>query len=460
MAAKSFVTTELPLDLPILPEGWDYVPLSKLVDEHRGISYGIVQPGSPVSTGTPIIRVNDIRDGRINDSDTMRISPEIESKYNRTRLHGGELLLTLVGTVGESAIVPKQLTGWNVARAVAVLPCNGDVSAPWVHLCLRSATLKHFMRIWCTTTVQATLNLRDVARLPIPVPPKRERQRITEILGSLDDKIELNRRMNETLEAMARRLFKSWFIDFDPVHAKAALRREHPKLSNTDLSRRALPNMAHEIAELFPDSFENSTLGPIPKGWSARPLYSIANFVNGAAFKNSDFCDPSIGKPVIKIAELKSGIDSQTKFSQKDVGPDREIHRGDTLYSWSGSPDTSLATFRWTGRDGLLNQHIFKVITKNRPDAIFAYYQLNDLRDTLVEIARNKQTTGLGHVTVEDMKRLHVIHPAPEALKAFACNADPIYDQSFTLSADSLTLELTRDKLLPRLLSGDLQLHD
>ncbi len=331
----------------------------------------------------------------------MHICPDIESKYDRTRLHGGELLLTLVGTVGESAIVPKRLTGWKVARDVAVLPRDGDVSAPWVHLCLRSDTLKHFMRIWCTTTVQVTLNLRDVARLPIPVPPKGERERITDILTSLDDKIDLNRRMNETLEAMARRLFRSWFVDFDPMHAKAALRREHPKLSNADLSRRALPNMAPEIAELFPDGFEESTLGAIPRRWHSRPLYDIARFVNGAAFKNSDFCDPSIGKPVIKITELKSGIDSQTKFSQKDIGRDREVHCGDTLYSWSGSPDTSLATFRWTGRDGLLNQHIFKVITENRPDEIFAYYQLNDLRDALVEIARNKQTTGLGHVTVK-----------------------------------------------------------
>jgi type I restriction enzyme S subunit len=288
----------------------------------------------------------------------------------------------------------------------------------------------------------------------VRIPPRKQQERIADILGSLDDKIDLNRRMNETLEAMARRLFRSWFVDFDPVHAKAALRREHPKLSNADLSRRALPQMAPEITELFPDGFEESTMGPIPKGWCARPLYEIANFVNGAAFKNSDFCDPSIGKPVIKIAELKSGIDSQTKFSQKDVGANREIHCGDTLYSWSGSPDTSLATFRWTGRDGLLNQHIFKVITENRPDEIFAYYQLNDLRDTLVEIARNKQTTGLGHVTVEDMKRLHVIQPTPEVLNAFAVSTGLIYDQSFNLSVDSLTLERTREKLLPSLLAG------
>src|SRR5690606_4000182 len=117
----------------------------------------------------------------------------------------------------------------------------------------------------------------DFPSFPILVPTILEQQRIADILGTLDDKIELNRRMNETLEAMARRLFKSWFVDFDPVHAKAALRREHPKLSNAELSRRALPKMAPEIAELFPDSFEDSTLGPIPKGWRAGTVADLAS---------------------------------------------------------------------------------------------------------------------------------------------------------------------------------------
>lgn len=305
------------------------------------------------------------------------------------------------------------------------------------------------------TTVKHTSPAR-IENFLFRIPPLPIQQQIADILGAFDDKIELNRRTNETLEAMARRLFTSWFVDFEPVHSKSILRRTHPKRDNAEISRRALPNIVPEVAELFPDGFEDSVLGSIPKGWRSRPLYDIARFVNGAAFKNSDFCDPAIGKPVVKIAELKSGIDAQTKFSQKDVGPEREIRCGDTLYSWSGSPDTSLATFRWTGRDGLLNQHIFKVITANRPDEVFAYYQLNELHDTLVEIARNKQTTGLGHVTVEDMKRLQVVHPASDILKAFADLAGPIYDQSFSLSVDSLTLQKTRDKLLPRLLSGEL----
>ncbi|MBK7977449.1 MAG: restriction endonuclease subunit S [Deltaproteobacteria bacterium] len=180
---------------------------------------------------------------------------------SRTRLQGGELLLTLVGTVGETAIVPDALRGWNTARAVGVIPVREDVGAYWIRLALQSSEARQVIDSRLNTTVQATLNLGDVAKLPIVLPPRSERERITQILGTLDDKIELNRRMNETLEAMARALFKSWFVDFDPVRAKAEGR---------DLG---LPK---HLADLFPDSFVDSELGEIPKGWSVRSLDGIA----------------------------------------------------------------------------------------------------------------------------------------------------------------------------------------
>jgi type I restriction enzyme S subunit len=149
-----------------------------------------------------------------------------------------------------------------------------------------------------STDMAPYLSLTDQRRLQITVPPIDRQERISDILGTLDDKIDLNRRMNETLETMARRLFKSWFIDFDPVHAKATLRREHPKLSNADLSRRALPNMAPEIAELFPDSFDDSTLGPIPKGWNAGTIDDLAvldkSSVTPSAFPDEVFDHYSI----------------------------------------------------------------------------------------------------------------------------------------------------------------------
>ena len=286
--------------------------------------------------------------------------------------------------------------------------------------------------------------LKDFRRAPVTVPPLDEQRAIAHILGTLDDKIELNRRMNETLEAMARALFKSWFIDFDPVRAKAEGRD---------------PGLPKHIAELFPDSFEDSELGEIPKGWRSLPLYETAKFINGAAFRSEDFCSAGEGLPVVKIAELKDGISAQTKWSQRQAGPDQLIDTGDMLYSWSGSPDTSLDVFLWTKGPGLLNQHIFKVVAPTNAQKRLIYYLLKYLRPTLVETARNKQTTGLGHVTVADMKSLLVCLPTKEILAAFDCKIAPIFDRAFANKVEAETLANLRDTLLPKLIAGEVRVN-
>ena len=109
---------------------WTSVPLGSILKPGRGISYGIVQPGSAQDRGgVPIVRVADVRNGRISTQAPLCVDPAIEAAYARTRLEGGELLLTLVGTVGEAAVVPPELAGWNVARAVAVIPVREDIGA-------------------------------------------------------------------------------------------------------------------------------------------------------------------------------------------------------------------------------------------------------------------------------------------------------------------------------------------
>jgi type I restriction enzyme, S subunit len=439
--AVSLEDLPLPDELPAIPDGWRYESLGDLVEE-RGVSYGIVQPGSESSDGIPIVRVNNIRNGRIDTTDMLKVESTIESKFQRSRLRGGEVLLTLVGTLGEVAIVPENLRGWNVARAVGVIPVRKNPGSLWVSICLRSAFIQHCIRMWATTTVQATFNLRDLAKLPIPIPPTDTREAIASVLGALDDKIELNRRMNATLEAMARALFQSWFVDFDPVRAK--------------LDGRKPTGLDEATAALFPAAFQDSSTGHIPEGWKTIPLYETAQWVNGAAFRSEDFCAAGEGLPVIKIGELKDGISAQTKWSQRQAGPNQVIDTGDLLYSWSGSPDTSLEAFLWCGGRGLLNQHIFKVISPTAAEKRFVYYLLQYLRPVLVETARNKQTTGLGHVTIADMKRLLVCTPNKFVLAAFDRNIAPIFDRAFTNSLEARTLATLRDTLLPKLLSGEL----
>lgn len=192
-------------------QAWTEKPLAELLTSP--VSYGIVQPGSEVADGVPIVRVTDIRNNRISPDSPLRVAPEIAAKHKRTLLEGGELLYSVVGALGECAVVPEELRGWNVARAVSVLRVDPKVGAPWVMYSLQTPWIKDLIESWANTTVQKTLNLRDLAKVPIALPTEEEREDILNLLGALDDKIELNRRMNATLEAMAQAVFKEWFVD-------------------------------------------------------------------------------------------------------------------------------------------------------------------------------------------------------------------------------------------------------
>ena len=142
-------------------------------------------------------------------------------------------------------------------------------------------------------------------------------------------------------------------------------------------------------------------------------LFDLAIWKNGLAFKKINFSDR--GLPVIKIAELNNGISSKTSLTQGDYGKEVFVQWDDLLFSWSGNPQTSIDVFRYRLPDGWLNQHIFKVTANsNLVTKDFLYYTLKYLKPYFTQIATNKQTTGLGHVTIADLKRMSVVIPQKE----------------------------------------------
>ena len=152
--------------------------------------------------------------------------------------------------------------------------------------------------------------------------------------------------------------------------------------------------------------------------WDRRPLHSMAQWVNGLAFRNIQF-SPS-GMPVIKIAEVKGGISGQTKFTHQEFDDSVRVRPGDLLFSWSGQPETSIDAFWWNGPEGWLNQHVFRVTTNAEVDTTFFYYLLRYLKPNFVGIARNKQTTGLGHVTRRDLENIEAALPSLTEQQAIA----------------------------------------
>src|SRR6185437_4734407 len=378
-------------------------------------------------------------------SDARLISKEHFLEWTRkTRPQSGDIVLSRRCNPGETAVVPKGLE-CALGQNLVLLRTDGNhVTPEYLRWVVRGPEWWEQIRTYLNVgAVFDSLRCRDILNFQLTFPPLKEQRAITQVLDTLDDKIELNRRMNETLEGMARALFKSWFVDFDPVRAKAAGRD---------------PSLPKPLADLFPDSFEESDLGLIPEGWSVQAVYDCAEFINGLAFRTGNFSPEQLGLPVIKIGELKAGITSQTKFTIEEFESKYRVCSGDVLFSWSGSPDTSIDTFLWTNADGWLNQHIFKVQFHNREERLFVYYLLRFLKNVFIEIARNKQTTGLGHVTVADMRRLQICKPPKDLLHAFNRTVQPIFDRGYSNNKASRTLSQIRDILLPKLISGELRI--
>jgi len=165
----------------------------------------------------------------------------------------------------------------------------------------------------------------------------------------------------------------------------------------------------------------------VPKDWRRSSIFSLAHWKNGLAFKNIDFAES--GRPIIKIAELKAGVTSQTARTMADYGPSVSVGPGDMLFSWSGNPDTSIDVFRWEGEDGWLNQHIFKVTSCDCVSGDFLFFLLKWLKPTFAKIARNKQTTGLGHVTIKDLKQTYIGVPSAREQAEIVGVIGPIQDK-------------------------------
>jgi type I restriction enzyme S subunit len=388
----------------------------------RGITYGVVKPGDNTPGGVPLLKAADVGPGRVNINPSFRISHEKNQEHCRTELAGGELLITLVGSPGQCAIAPKEVEGFNVVRAVGVFTVKEGVSPRYVMYAVQSPPAQRHIMSVCNTTVQTTLNLGDLKVLPLRVPPLPEQKAIAHILGTLDDKIELNRKTNETLEAMAKALFKSWFVDFDPVRAKAE-----------GLST----GLPAEISDLFPDSFEDSELGEIPSGWETKKIGEvITRLPVGKRFDQKTVL-PSGSTPVLD--QSAGGI---VGFHNEEAGI--AATRDAPLFTFANHT----CAMRYMIRPFSVIQNVFP-LSGNGVDTAWLY-----------QASRGKQeiTEYKGHYP--DFVEKQIVVPSN--------NVDRIYGSDYhgiLLKCDSNLLEATflasvRDALLPKLISGEIRIPD
>ena len=360
-------------------------------------------------------------------------------------LFPGDIYASLKGAtkdgkmIGSVARVPPSVaTGRLTQDTVKLVFRNPDPDdESYLHWVLRTPQYRDYCAGHAMGSAVVALSRRDF--LAYPVPPLTVSRRIAvALLDVIERKIELNRKINETLEAMARVLFKSWFVDFAPVRAKSENRGTGlPKTSD----------------DLFPDFFEESELGEIPIGWQIKGLDEIADFLNGLALQKYP-PDGEATLPVIKIAQLRKGGTDEADRCNMDLPTEYVVNDGDILFSWSGSLECVL----WTGGRGALNQHLFKV-TSSRFPKWFYYLCIHQHLPEFRRIAAGKATT-MGHIQRHHLTDAKIVVPNTSVINAADKMIAPLLENIVTHRLESRTLATQRDILLSRLLSGDVRVGD
>lgn len=307
------------------------------------------------------------------------------------------------------------------------------------YLCREPAFREYAIGRMEGTSGRQRVSWQSIAAYQFAFPPPDERREAARVLSTLDDRITLLRETNATLEAIAQALFKSWFVDFDPVRAK--------------MEGRTPEGMDEATAALFPDGLETSELGEVPRGWRVRPLDSVANYLNGLALQKF----PPTGSddlPVIKIAQLRKGDAVGADLASRAIKPDYVVQNGDVLFSWSGSLEVEI----WCGGEGALNQHLFKVTSSEYPKWFYYLWTRHHL-DNFRQIAASKATT-MGHIQRSHLSAAKVVVGSDAVLDSANGILSPLIDRIVSNALQAHTLSTLRDTLLPRLISGQLRLPE
>lgn len=371
----------------------------------RKICYGIVQPGQSVTDGIPVIKVNNLISGLKSLSELDTTTRENEAKYIRTRLHGGELIISVVGTIGKTAIVPKSFAGCNLVRATALIDIEDALLSKWVKYYIDSPYGQSYIEQNLNTTVQPTLNIKSLEKMSIPLYDAEYMEKIVILLSSLDEKIAINREINDNLYAQAKAIFDNHFINIDAI----------------------------------------------PAGWRKGNLLDIANYLNGLAMQKFRPQGNEIGLPVLKIKELRQGsCDDSSELCSLRIKPEYIIHDGDVIFSWSGS----LLVDIWCGGTCGLNQHLFKV-TSDIYDKWFYYLWTAHHLARFIAIAADKATT-MGHIKREELAKAEVLIPCEEDYTSLTSIMQPIFELIISNRIEGRKLAVLRDELLPKLMSGEI----
>jgi len=378
---------------------WEICVLSDVADVidslHRTPEYAI--------KGIPMVRVTDIKPGYLDLSTTVKVSDAIYEEF--TQKHKptfGDIIISRVGTYGNFSYVAqneKFCLGQNTA---VIVP---KIERKFLYYSLLAPLARQFLEAVVTGSTQKTISLKNIKEIPIALPPQRVQNAIAMTLSSLDDKIELNQRINDNLQQQAQALFKAWFIDFEPFG------------------------------------------GTMPSNWSTSSIYEIANIIYGAPFASKLFNTDGQGKPIVRIRDLKEQKLATYTTEQHPKG--YLIQPGDIVVGMDGE----FHPYIWGNEEAWLNQRVCVFKNKRLKGKAFL---LCTIKPLLHAIEQTQVATTVIHIGKKDFDNFEFLLPPEDILDRFDSLTYPMVKQIVTNTLECMRLAVLRDMLLPKLMSGEI----
>ena len=360
-----------------------------------------------VDEGVPFLRSTNIRKFKIDMSDIKYISPEFNEKIKKSQLREGDVVIVRTGMPGACTVILKEQEGWNCSDLVIIHPHKEKVLPLYIAAYVNYST--GIINANLVGAVQQHFNVGSAKNMEIAVPSIEIQKKIVGIIQNINEKLDINSRINKNLEQQAQAIFANEFLSLDTL----------------------------------------------PEGWKQASLIDIADYLNGLAMQKYRPTADESGIPVLKIKELRQGCcDNNSELCSPSIKSDYIIHDGDVIFSWSGS----LLVDLWCGGICGLNQHLFKV-TSNKYDKWFYYAWTKHHLDRFVAVAADKATT-MGHIKRDELAKAEVLIPNEADYNRIGALLQPIYEMIISNRIENKKLAATRDILLPKLMNGEIDMSE
>lgn len=366
-------------------------------------------------TGIPVIMPKDIIDGKISEDTIARVPFELSNKLLKYKVEFEDIIYPRRGDISKCAIIDKWQIGWLCGTGCLKISIDkSQAKSKFIYYELQLSEQTGWIINHAIGATMLNLNTNILQNVPIVLPQINVQERIIEILSRYDSLIENYQKQIKLLEESAQRLYKEWFIDLR-----------------------------------FPGHENTKIVDGVPEGWEKKSIAELGSFINGFAFKPSDWQDK--GLPIIKIKEMGNGISVNTPRNNGERVPKKYlVTTGDLLFSWSAT----LMVIVWTGENGWLNQHLFKVIPK---EGISREFVLQSISYTITEFSNITTGSTMKHIQRNKLNQVFVNVPCIEIMQKYNIFGETIREQIINISSQIHKLTEARDRLLPKLMSGEIE---